>query len=85
MQERKYRVMKHRNSENSYRKKRMRPLIQCGGLIEKSGLLEQLEITFGDDLQKDTEALLPKAAMLLGALLEITAQLKANPKQQKLL
>lgn len=83
-QDRKYRIMKQHYSENAYRKKRTRTLIMCGGLMEKSGLLNTLEITLGDNLQKDIGAL-PKAAALLGALLEITEQLRENPKQQILL
>ena len=76
--------MRHNYSENAFRKKRTRTLIQIGGLLEKSGLLEQLEISPGDDLQKDTEAM-PKAAILFGALLEIKEQLNEHTDQQKIL
>jgi hypothetical protein len=76
--------MRHTYSENAFRKQRTRTLIQIGGLLEKSGLLDQLEIAPGDDLQKDAEAL-PKAAILFGALLEIADQLNDNSEQQKLL
>jgi hypothetical protein len=35
------------------RKKRTRTLIQLGGLVQKSGLLEPLQLKIGDDLQGD--------------------------------
>ena len=76
--------MRHHTSENSYRKRRTRTLIQCGALIQTSGLLSCLGISPGDDLQKDEQGL-PKAATLLGALLEIKTQLNENPEQQKYL
>ena len=50
-----------------FRKARTRTLIQLGGLVEKSGLLEPLNITPGDDLQKDVEHL-ESTAILTGAL-----------------
>ena len=48
-----------------FRKARTRTLIQLGGLVEKSGLLEPLNITLGDDLQKDYEHL-ENTAILTG-------------------
>ena len=53
-----------------FRKARTRTLIQLGGLVEKSGLLEPLNITLGDDLQKDYEHL-ESIAILMGALSEL--------------
>ncbi len=56
------------------RKARTRTLIQLGGLVEKSGLLELLEINTGDDLQKDPECF-EAASILMGAFAEIYSQL----------
>ena len=56
-----------------FRKARTRTLIQLGGLVEKSGILEPLNITLGNDLQKDYNCL-ESAAMLIGALLELRAR-----------
>jgi hypothetical protein len=53
-----------------FRKARTRTLIQLGGLVDKSGLLEPLEIALGDDLQKDYECFGPTAT-LLGAFSEL--------------
>ena len=53
-----------------FRKARTRTLIQLGGLVEKSGILEPLNISLGDDLQKDYEHL-ESTAILTGALLEL--------------
>ena len=62
----------HRRGETAmqFRKARTRTLIQLGGLVEKSGILEPLNITPGDDLQKDYEHL-ESAAILTGALSEL--------------
>ena len=57
----------------SLRKRRTRTLIQLGGLIEKSGLMEKLEIEVGDDLQEGVQSL--KAATLLGALGDLVGYL----------
>ena len=53
------------------RKARTRTLIQLGSLVSLSGLTSLLHILEGEDLQFDLEAK-DKAAMLLGALSEIT-------------
>ena len=53
-----------------FRKARTRTLIQLGGLVEKSGILEPLNIILGDDLQKDYEHQ-ESTAILVGALAEI--------------
>lgn len=52
------------------RKARTRTLIQLGGLIEKSGLLNELNLAPGDDLQKDHDCH-ESAAILMGALCEL--------------
>jgi hypothetical protein len=56
-----------------FRKARTRTLIQLGGLVDKSGLLESLNITLGDDLQKDYEHL-ESSAILTGALSDLRAR-----------
>ncbi len=53
------------------RKARTRTLIQLGSLVSLSSLTSLLHIQEGDDLQYDMDAK-DKAAMLLGALSEIT-------------
>eukprot|EP01099_Mayorella_cantabrigiensis_P002257 TRINITY_DN19_c0_g1_i3.p1 TRINITY_DN19_c0_g1~~TRINITY_DN19_c0_g1_i3.p1 ORF type:complete len:128 (-),score=11.89 TRINITY_DN19_c0_g1_i3:242-625(-) len=65
------------------RKSRTRTLIQLGGLVEKTNLLEPLGLTLGDDLQKD-ETLFDQVAILAGALSDIYPLLK-NDREQKIL
>jgi len=65
------------------RKSRTRTLIQLGGLIEKTNLLEPLDLTLGDDLQKN-ESLFDNVAILAGALADIYPLLK-NDREQKIL
>lgn len=62
----------HRKGQTAsqFRKARTRTLIQLGGLIEKVGLLEPLNIALGDDLQRDYGCL-ESAAILAGALSEL--------------
>ncbi|MBX9806105.1 MAG: conjugal transfer protein TraD [Alphaproteobacteria bacterium] len=68
-----------------FRKARTRTLIQLGGLVEKSGLLEPLNISLGDDLQKDYEHL-ESTAILTGALLELRGRFYDEDAQtQKIL
>jgi hypothetical protein len=55
--------------DNQERKLRTRTLIQCGGLLKLSGLLEQCSITEGEDLQYDIESY-EKSAVLLGILMD---------------
>jgi hypothetical protein len=50
------------------RKARTRTLIQLGGLIEKAGLLNLLDLETGQDLQKDDDTV-NAAATLMGSLL----------------
>jgi hypothetical protein len=69
----------HKTGESpmDFRKARTRTLIQLGGLIEKSNLLEPLNITLGDDLQKDVDCF-ESAAVLVGALSDINATLHSE-------
>ena len=55
------------NSKDA-RRARTRTLIQLGGLIEKAGLLDQLGIETGQDLQRDVDTV-DAAATLMGSLL----------------
>jgi hypothetical protein len=55
-----------KNKRNFERQNRTRLLIQVGGLVQKSGLMDAFHIQVGDDLQ-DYESL-HKAARLLGFL-----------------
>ncbi len=55
-----------KTQQQSDRKRRTRQLVQTGGLLQKSGLLDAFLIAPGDDLQ-DYENL-HKAAKLLGFL-----------------
>ena len=67
----------------SLRKSRTRTLIQLGGLIEKTNLLEPLALTLGDDLQKN-ETLFDQVAILAGAFTELYEPLK-NDSSQKMI
>lgn len=57
---------KMKTQQYSYRKTRTRGLIQAGGLLQKSGLMDAFLIAPGDDLQEYKN--LEKAARLLGFL-----------------
>lgn len=65
------------------RKLRTRTLIQAGGLLSLSGLLEQCEILEGEDLQNDLDGL-EKGAVLLGILLEAGEKLLQNNDEQEM-
>lgn len=65
------------------RRARTRTLIQLGGLIEKSGLLDPLGLVIGADLQKDEEMYEPML-QLFGALCDLDAQLKDDPTLPKI-
>jgi hypothetical protein len=63
------------------RKLRTRTLIQAGGLLSLSGLLEQCDISEGEDLQNDLDGY-EKGATLLGILIEASEMiLHTNDKQ----
>lgn len=55
-------------SSSRQRRARTRSLIQLGGLIEKSGLLETFGITLGEDLQKSPNMQEPIASLFKGLL-----------------
>ena len=63
---------------NSFRQKRTRTLIQCGGLLDKAGILQGFQISLGDDLQ-DFESL-DTAATLLGFLKDKMDATNPSPK-----
>lgn len=56
-------------TSHQIRRARTRSLIQLGGLISRSGLLETFGITPGVDLQKDPETQKPAAALFKGFLI----------------
>lgn len=64
-------------ASTGFRKARTRTLIQLGGLVEKSGLFEEIGLVPGSDIQKDRE-MQSLALGLLGALIEIKQDLKSN-------
>ncbi len=68
-------LMQKQNTQG--RKLRTRTLIQAGGLLSLSGLLEQCDILEGEDLQNDLEGH-EKAATLLGILIEASEALLQN-------
>ena len=67
----------------SLRKSRTRTLIQAGGLVEKAGLLGQLNIHLGDDIQKD-ELHFDAAATLMGAFCDLFQTLQEDSAQKLL-
>ena len=65
------------------RKLRTRTLIQAGGLLSLSGLLEQCGILEGEDLQHDLEGH-EKAATLLGILMDASETILQNNDAQQM-
>ena len=65
------------------RKLRTRTLIQAGGLLSLSGLLQQCEIMEGEDLQHDLEGH-EKGATLLGILIDASEALLQNGDAQQM-
>lgn len=59
------------------RKARTRTLVQLGGLLQKSGILDDLNLTPGNDLQKDTDCH-ESVAILMGALCELRQNLQTD-------
>ena len=55
-------------SSQELRRKRTRSLIQLGGLVEKTGLLETFSLPLGADFQKDPELKNSIAALFKGFL-----------------
>lgn len=69
--------------ENSSRKSRTRTLIQAGGLLNVSGLLEYCNIKTGSDLQSNLEEK-DKAAILLGILHDCFTKLPHSPSEDEI-
>ena len=72
---------KHTKNE---RMKRTRTLIQVGGLVSLSGLLERFDMTLGDDLQLDNIAK-DKSKILMGILLSVVEQLPQHFSENDLI
>lgn len=70
--------------DSKTRKSRTRTLIQMGGLVEKSGLMNALGLQAGDDLQKDSE-LFDKVSCLLGAFLDASECIQTDGESQEIL
>lgn len=66
------------------RKARTRSLIQLGSLIQKSGLLDDLNLTPGDDFQKDLDCH-ESVAILMGALCELRQTLHTDDAEAQML
>jgi len=66
---------RNNQTQSALRRARTRTLIQLGGLIEKSGLMESFGLETGDDLQKDIGKK-ESVFALLGALIEIDQMIK---------
>ena len=71
------------SNSHTLRKQRTRTLIQLGGLIEKSGLLDQFAISLGQDLQKD-EDVREEVMVLLGALTSLAHEMKRGDYSREL-
>lgn len=69
--------------KNELRKARTRTLIQLGGVLKLTGLLEYCDIQIGEDLQEDLTAM-DKSAVLLGILLETYNKVPNEPDDAKI-
>jgi len=69
--------------KNELRKARTRTLIQLGGVLKLTGLLEYCDIEIGEDLQEDITAM-DKSAVLLGILLETYEKVPNDPDDVKI-
>jgi hypothetical protein len=70
--------------QGDYRRERTRTLIQLGGLVQKSGLLEIFNLSLGQDLQKDVQQ--KEAALhLMGALTLLKTWMEDHNISQDLL
>lgn len=67
----------------SLRKARTLTLIQLGGLVNKAGLLDPLDLHLGDNLQKDEENF-DAVATLMGAFGELLPALQKDDAQKLL-
>lgn len=72
---------KIQTQEKQDRRARTRTLIQLGGLIEKSGLMNLVQIQTGDDLQLNHESF-EKASILLEMLSETFLQFENHTEKQ---
>lgn len=68
-----------KRKQNSLRQQRTRTLIQLGGLVQKSGLMDVLNISPGDDLQEYEN--LAKASQVLGFLFVCLDQVEVDTKK----
>jgi hypothetical protein len=71
-------------THSTLRKARTRTLIQLGGLVEKSGLMEFFGLEPGDDLQQNLEKK-EEVFALLGSLLETQSMLENGDLHKDLL
>lgn len=69
--------------KNEQRKARTRTLIQLGGVLKLTGLLDYCDIKVGEDLQEDITAM-DKSAVLLGILLETYNKVPNEPDDSKI-
>src|SRR5438477_1660789 len=69
--------------KSDLRKSRTRTLIQLGGLVSLTGLLDYCDINIGEDLQEDITKM-DKAAVLLGILLETYDNVPNEPDEAKI-
>ncbi len=74
---------KQKMHTKSERMLRTRTLIQVGGLVSISGLLERFDIALGDDLQLDEKAK-SKSKIVMGVLMSVIEQLPKNLNQEDL-
>lgn len=82
LEEKKLRV--RYKQKNAFRRARTRTLIQIGGLVEKAGLLDVLEIPLGENVEEPE--LFTAKSILYGGLLELSDQLNTSTAtQQKIL
>jgi hypothetical protein len=65
------------------RMQRTRTLIQVGGLVSLSGLLERFGIALGDDLQLDIDAK-EQSKVIMGVLMSVMEQLPRHLSENEL-
>ena len=70
-------MTRNKSTSSELRRARTRSLIQIGGLLERSGLLQDFGIKLGADLQKDLEMQKPVAALYWG-LMELKVLVKSD-------
>ena len=72
----------HKLNLSPERKARTRTLIQIGGLVDKSGLLNLLDIELGEDMEQYIPSL-NKAATLLGFLISAIGSSDVNDSNKE--